>query len=92
MTTAISKPIFISYSTADTTTEQIRDHLEAAGIACWMVPRAIAPGQDYAEQISNAIEGCTVLLLALSETSNHSQYRAFCRCCLLCAAGCVGCG
>ena len=34
MTTAISKPIFISYSTADTaTTEAIRDHLEAAGIA-----------------------------------------------------------
>lgn len=69
------KPVFISYSTADTTTaEQIRDHLEAQGIACWMAPRDIAPGEDYAEQIINAIEGCTVLLLVLSETSNHSQY------------------
>ncbi len=69
------KPVFISYSTGDSaTSEQIRDHLEASGIACWMAPRDIAPGQDYAEQIINAIEGCTVLLLVLSETSNHSQY------------------
>ena len=69
------KSVFISYSTADTaTTELIRDGLEVTGIACWMAPRDIAPGQDYAEQIINAIEGCTVLLLVLSETSNHSQY------------------
>ena len=39
-----------------------------------MAPRDIAPGQYYAEQIIHAIEGCAVLLLVLSETSNHSQY------------------
>ena len=67
--------VFISYSTADTAvTEQVRDGLEAASIPCWMAPRDIAPGQDYAEQIITAIERCPVLLLLFSESSNRSQY------------------
>ena len=71
----MTKQVFISYSTADTAiAEQVRDGLEAAGLACWMAPRDIAPGEDYAAEIIGAIEGCTVLLLVLSETSNHSQY------------------
>jgi hypothetical protein len=75
MSVVVSKQVFISYSTADTAiTEQIRDHLEAAGIACWMAPRDITLGQDYAEQIISAIESCILLLLVLSEISNHSQY------------------
>src|SRR5687768_3738287 len=71
----MAKHIFISYSTDDTVTAtQVRDHLEAAGIPCWMAPRDIVPGEDYAEQIISAIETCPVLLLILSESSNRSQY------------------
>ncbi len=41
------KPVFISYSTDDTpVTQEIRDGLEAAGIACWMAPRDIVPGKS----------------------------------------------
>ena len=51
------KPVFISYSTDDSVSaEQIRDGLEASGIPCWMAPRDIAPGEDYAEQIISAID------------------------------------
>ena len=71
----MSKPVFISYSTDDTATaEQIRDGLEVAGIACWMAPRDIAPGLDYGTHIIDAIGGCAVLVLVLSESSNHSIY------------------
>ncbi len=76
----MSKPVFISYSTDDTASaEQMRDGLEAgdgdvASIACWMAPRDIAPGKEYAEQILDAIEGCAVLVLLVSETSNVSRF------------------
>ncbi len=71
----MTEQVFISYSTDDTASaEQIRAGLEAASIPCWMAPRDIAPGQDYAEQIISAIESCSVLLLVLSESSNRSQY------------------
>ena len=39
-----------------------------------MAPRDITPGLDYGTQIIDAIEGCTVLLLVLSESSNDSIY------------------
>ncbi len=71
----LPKQIFVSYSTQDTAAAtEVRDDLEAAGLACWMAPRDIAPGLDYAEQIISAIEACPVLVLILSESSNQSQY------------------
>jgi hypothetical protein len=39
-----------------------------------MAPRDIAPGLDYGEQIIDAIEETSVLLLILSESSNHSLF------------------
>ena len=69
------KPIFVSYSTDDSAVaEQIRDGLEAASISCWMAPRDIVPGKEYAEQILDAIENCEVMVLVLSETSNSSRF------------------
>ncbi len=71
----MTKHVFISYSTQDTAAAtEVRDGLEAAGLACWMAPRDIAPGLDYAEQIIDAIEACLVLVLLLSESSNQSLY------------------
>ena len=78
--TAMTKPVFISYSTDDTAAaEQIRDGLESgdgnvAGIGCWMAPRDIAPGLEYGSQIVTAIEECSVLVLLLSESSNRSRF------------------
>ena len=67
--------VFISYATDDApSATSIRDGLEAVGLLCWMAPRDIAPGADYAEQIIDAIEACAVMVLVLSETSNRSQY------------------
>ncbi len=69
------KPVFISYSTDDATiTTTIREGLEARGIACWFAPRDIAPGKDYAEQIIEAIEEASIVLLVLSVSSNQSVF------------------
>ena len=69
------KAVFISYSTDDSAVAaQVREGLEASGIDCWMAPRDIVPGKDYAEQILNAIEDCEVMVLVLSETSNSSRF------------------
>jgi len=71
----MTRPVFISYASDDTpSAASIRDGLEAAGITCWIAPRDIAPGADYAEQIIDAIEACAAMVLVLSETSNQSRY------------------
>ena len=69
------KQVFISYSTDDTAVvTTVRTYLEVQGIECWMAPRDIVPGQDYAEQIIDAIEESTYPLLVLSESSNRSIF------------------
>ncbi len=69
------RKVFLSYSTDDTkVATTVRDHLEAQGIACWMAPRDIVPGNDYGEQIIIAIEQASVFLLILSESSNTSTF------------------
>jgi hypothetical protein len=43
---------FISYATADkTVADAACAVLEAAGIRCWVAPRDISPGREYAAEI-----------------------------------------
>ena len=67
--------IFISYSKKNKIlADQIAAYLEANGLSCWIAPRSIAPGTEYAAEIIKGIEGCKVFLLIFSETSNQSQH------------------
>lgn len=69
-----SSQIFISYSSGDKIqADVICDALESSGVKCWIAPRDILPGKDYAEGIIEAIESCTLFLLILSESSNASS-------------------
>lgn len=69
------KNTFISYASADLPiVEKICAHLEMRGIDCWMAPRDIMPGRDYAEEIIGGIEGAATTLLLLSEHSNQSMF------------------
>lgn len=71
----MSKQVFLSYSTYDVLrTIEIRDMLETNGISCWIGNRDILPGANYAEEITLAIEQCTVFVLILSENAQKSQY------------------
>lgn len=69
------KHTFISYASNDLPmVEKICAHLERRGIDCWMAPRDIIPGKDYAAEIIGGIEGAATTLLLLSEHSNQSMF------------------
>ena len=67
--------VFISYSSKEMgQAERIRDILEVNDIVCWMAPRDISPGENYAKVIPKAIKDCKVFLLILSENAQHSKF------------------
>ena len=67
--------VIISYSTVDkTTADTMCAKLEERGIRCWIAPRDILPGMDYAEAIINAIDSARVTVLILSSNANLSKH------------------
>jgi hypothetical protein len=64
---------FISYATADkTAADAACAVLEASGIRCWVAPRDISPGREYAAAIIDAIDRCRVMVLIFSSNANDS--------------------
>jgi len=67
--------IFLSYSHQDKpTADAICAGLESQGIRCWVAPRDIRPGADYAESIINAIEGSQAMVMVFSSHANTSPH------------------
>lgn len=65
--------VFISHSSKDEKiANEICNSFESNGIKCWIAPRDIAPGSDWAESINNAIKNSSVMVLVFSENSNNS--------------------
>jgi hypothetical protein len=65
---------FISYSSADkTTADAVCAKLESIGIRCWIAPRDVVPGREYAAAIIDAIDRCRVMVLIFSADSNESR-------------------
>jgi hypothetical protein len=66
--------VFISHSSKD---KQAADAtcaaLEAAGIRCWIAPRDVRPGNDYAAEIVGAINACRLMVVIVSSSSNQSR-------------------
>ena len=64
---------FISYASADkTAADAACAVLEACGIRCWVAPRDISPGREYAAAIIDAIDRCRVMVLIFSSSANDS--------------------
>ncbi len=71
----MERKVFISYASADAKiAQQICDYLEQEGIRCWIAPRDVTPGRDYAAEIIEGLLECPVLVLVLSEHANDSIY------------------
>ena len=67
--------VFVSYASEDVDiATQVCALLEGEGIACWMAPRDVKPGTDYAASIMNAIRNSQLALLVFSIHSNASPY------------------
>lgn len=66
--------VFISHSSKDhLIAEQLCEGLEANGISCWMAPRDITAGTEWALAINNAISASKVFLIVYSELSAQSK-------------------
>lgn len=65
--------VFVSHSSQDkAVADQVCKALEDAGIGCWIAPRDILPGADWAEGIMDAIEHSALFVLIVSSNSNDS--------------------
>jgi hypothetical protein len=70
-----SRDVFISHSKADSlAAEEVCAVLEGRGFSCWIAPRDVAPGSNYAEEILDAIEETRATVLILSANSNASVH------------------
>jgi adenylate cyclase len=67
--------VFISYASRDATlADALCAALEREGVACWIAPRNVRPGDFYADAIVNAINSCPILVLVLSKNSVDSAH------------------
>ena len=65
--------VFISYSAGDkAVAEEVCATLESRNIRCWIAPRDVLPGTEWAEAIVDAIDESRVFILVLSSVSNSS--------------------
>ncbi len=66
--------VFVSYSSKDKViADAVVSAMEGAQIRCWYAPRDIAPGADWADSITKAIQDTAMMVLVFSETANRSQ-------------------
>ena len=71
----MAKAAFISYASEDeSVASTISAYLERGGVSCWIAPRDVRPGADYAAEIIDGIETSAVLVLVLSEHANSSEF------------------
>ena len=69
------KIVFISYSSKEMETAvRVCNYLEEQGIVCWIAPRNIEAGANYASQIVAAIRRCDTLVMLASESTNVSGH------------------
>lgn len=67
--------IFISYSTKDKQTADAICHvLEQNGLKCWIAPRNIASGKNYAQQIMDGLISAKIVVLVFSKNSQESEF------------------
>jgi hypothetical protein len=66
---------FISYASDNRdTAEQICASLEGRGLVCWMAPRNVRAGREYADEIIQGLERSAAVVLVLSEAANTSVF------------------
>lgn len=72
----MKKPfVFICHSSKDATNaQQLCSFLEKNGIKCWIAPRDVPAGENYAEQIVRAIDACSAFLIIVTKNSDASDH------------------
>ena len=72
---AAARVAFVSYASADRAlAEALTAYLEQRGLTCWMAPRDVPAGAQYADAIVRAINEARALVLVLSKESISSSH------------------
>lgn len=67
--------IFISHSSKNAAAAaEICRLLEESGTKCFIAPRDIRTGREYAEEIVNGLDASAAVILLMSEAANHSPH------------------
>src|SRR5271166_3092451 len=70
----MTRQVFISHAAADRdVADAIRAALEAQGLSCWIAPRDIPPGAEWAAAIMAGIAEARVVVLVHSAASSTSK-------------------
>jgi TolB-like protein/Tfp pilus assembly protein PilF len=71
----LARDVFVSYASQDAAiADAVVDNLERQGIKCWIAPRDVTPGSQYADEIVGAITDAKVFVLVLSEHAVASAH------------------
>jgi TolB-like protein len=67
--------VFVSYASQDVSVaNSVVEALERHGIRCWIAPRDVKPGAQYADAIVRAINEAKTLVLVLSQSAVGSSH------------------
>ena len=67
--------VFVSHGSEDRVlANELAAFIESKGVKAWIAPRDVRPGQDYSEQLQEAIETCSSFVVLVTEKANKSPY------------------
>ena len=70
-----ARDVFVSYASQDAAiANAVVENLERQGIRCWIAPRDVTPGSQYADEIVGAINDAKILVLVLSQHAIDSPH------------------
>lgn len=70
----MARQVFISYRKEDKpSADRICEKLERGGIQCWIAPRNIPAGREWAAAIVEALKSCNSFVLVLSSNSKNAK-------------------
>jgi TolB-like protein len=75
--TTLGHDVFVSYASQDAAVaNSIVENLEQHGLKCWIAPRDVKPGSQYADAIVRAINEAKAVVLVLSGSAVDSAHVA----------------
>ena len=70
-----NQDVFISHSSVDSKLAYAMcNYLEEKGIRCWIAPRDVQGGTEYAEAIIMGIRSCKIMVVLFNKNANDSIY------------------
>jgi TolB-like protein len=73
--TTSGSDVFVSYASQDAAVaNSIVENLESQGLKCWMAPRDVKPGAQYADAIVRAINDANAVVLVMSASAVDSAH------------------